>query len=128
MAVLRKLYDPTLIIDNLVVAYVPGSIRFTEGKGEQKLRVQTGGGGSIQQVLAEDITKKQSNVKFKVEPTAANIDFMRALKSNLSGHVITISAPEFTRTITGAILVNDYEIELGMDSEIELEFVGNAAQ
>lgn len=128
MAVLRKIYDAILIIDNLVVNYVPNSLRFSEGKGEQKLRVQTSGGGSVQQVLTEDITKKQSTVKFKVEPTAANIDFFRAIKSDLDGHVITISGPEITRTVTSAILVNDYEIALGMDEEIELEFIGNPAQ
>ena len=128
MAVLRKIYDPTLIINNFVCAYVPNSLRYFEGLGEQKVRVQTGGGGSIQQVLTEDITKRQTSVKFKVEPTAQNIDFLRAIKSNMDGHVVTISAPDLTRTITGAILVTNYEVGLGMDEEIEVEFVGNAAQ
>lgn len=127
MAIVRKLVDPTIIIDNLVVAYIPNSLELTEGFGEQKLRIQTGGGGSRQQVLADDVSKKQSNVKFKMEPTADNIDFLRAIKSNLDGHVITISAPDMTRTITGALLVNDYVVKMGAEGEIDLEFVGNSA-
>jgi len=128
MAIIRKIYNPTLIIDNLVVAYVPNSLSFSEGLGEQKLRVQTGGGGTIQNVLADDITKRQAKVKFKIEPTANNLAFVRAIKANLDGHVITLSDTDFTRTITGAILVSDYNIELGADSEVELEFMGNPAQ
>ena len=127
MAIIRKLADPTIIIDNLVVAYIPNSLELTEGFGEQKLRIQTGGGGSRQQVLSDDVTKKQSNVKFKMEPTADNIAFLRAIKANLDGHVITISAPDMTRTITGALLVNDYVVKMGAEGEIDLEFVGNSA-
>ena len=126
--ILRKLYNPTLIIDNLVVAYIPNSLRYTEGLGEQKLRVQTSGGGSVQTVFSEDITKKLSSVKFKIEPTADNLEFIRAVKANFNGHVVTLSDENFTRTITGAILVNDYEVGLGMDEEVELEFMGNAAR
>ncbi len=127
MALLRKIYNPTLIIDNLVVAYLPNSLRYTEGLGEQKLKVQTGGGGTVQNVFAEDISKKQSHVKFKMEPTAENLDFIRAIKADFNGHVITLSDGDFTRTITGAILVNDYEIGLGMDEEFEVEFLGSPA-
>lgn len=127
--VVRKIYNPSIIIDNLVVAYVPNSLSFTEGLGEQKLTVQTGGGGSVQQVLSDDITKKQSTVKFKLLPTADNIAFMRALKADLGGHVITLSetGSDFSRTIVNAILINNYELQLGSDSEFEVEFHGSSS-
>ena len=127
MAVIRKLVDATLIIDNNVIGYVPNTLKFTEGFGEQKVRVQTGGGGVVQQVVADDVTSKQSMVTFQVEPTIANIDLLRAIKANMDGHVITISTSGLTRTITGAILTKNYEIGLGTEETIELEFVGNGA-
>ena len=127
MAVQRKIVDPTIIIDNNVIGYVPNSLKFTEGFGEQTLRVQTGGGGSIQQVVADDVSQKQSMVSFQVEPTVANIELMRAIKANQAGHVITISAPGITRTITGAILTSNYEVSMGTEEIIDLEFIGNPA-
>jgi len=127
MAIIRKTVDATLIIDNNVIGYVPNTLSYTEGLGEQKLRVQTSGGGSVQQVVSEDATKKQSMVKFHVEVTAGNIELLRAIKANQDGHVITLSTTGFTRTITGAIMVNDYSVKLGVDDTIEVEFVGNAA-
>lgn len=127
MAVIRKIIDATLIIDNNVVGYVPNTLSFTEGFGEQKLRTQTGGGGAVQQVVADDITKKHSTVKFQVETTAENLALMRALKNNQDGHVVTISTTNFSRTITGAILVKDYEVKFGTDDTIEVEFMGNSA-
>lgn len=125
--VIRKLVDPSIIIDNIVVGYVPNSIHFTEGFGHQKLRIQTGGGGARQQILADDVSKKFSKLKFKMEPTAENINFLRSIKANFDGHVITISDVNMTRTITGAIIINDYEVKIGTDAEIELEFEGNPA-
>lgn len=126
MAIQRKLVNPALIIDNLVVAYVPNSIRYTEGFGEQQFRTQTGGGGTVQQIIIDDLSKKRSMVKFKIEGTVQNIEFFRAIKANQDGHVITISDTDFTRTMTGAILVSDYEVDLSNEGEIELEFVGNS--
>jgi hypothetical protein len=62
-----------------------------------------------------------------MEPTADNINFLRAIKANFDGHVITISDINMTRTITGAIIINDYEVHIGTDAEIEIEFEGNPA-
>jgi hypothetical protein len=125
MAVQRKIVDATLIIDNNVVGYVPNTLKFTEGFGEQSVRVQTGGGGSVQQVVADDVSMKQSSVMFEVEPTAANISLIRSIKNNQDGHVITISTTGLTRTITGAVLTSNYEVSLGTEETIQLEFIGN---
>lgn len=127
MANTRKLVDPSIVINNIVVAYIPNSLEFKEGFGEQKVRVQTGGGGAKQLVLADDVSKKIGSCKFKIEPTAENINLMRTLKANMDGHVITISDQDMTRTITGAVLITDYDVKLGTDQEIDLEFHGNPA-
>lgn len=127
MAIIRKISDATVIVDNIVMAYVPNSLTYKEGLGEQKIRIQTGGGGAVQQVLSDDITTKHAMVKFDVEPTAENINNMRAIKANMDGHVITISAAGFTRTITGALLTSDYEVKLGAEDVFTVEFIGNPA-
>lgn len=127
MAVLRKIIDATLIIDNNVVGYVSNSLSFTEGLGEQKFRTQVSGGGAVQHIITDDFTKKVSTVKFTVEPTAANVALFRAIKANQDGHVVTISATDFTRTITGAIITKDYEVKFGSDDVMDIEMTGNAA-
>lgn len=123
----RKLVDPTVIVDNLVLGVVPNSVQFTEGMGEQKVFVATAGGGSVQQIVADDVTGKQSHLKVHVFPTFENIKNIRAIKANMNGHVVTLSdaASDFHRTITAAVLVNNYEVKLGTDDVIELEFIGN---
>ncbi len=125
--VIRKLVDATVIIDDVAIGYTPNSLSYTEGFGENKVRTQTSGGGHIQRVVAQDASKMHSDVKFKMEPTADNVEVLRAIKANLDGHVITLSAPNFTRTITGAILISDYEVKFGIDDTIDLHFTGNAA-
>lgn len=125
--VIRKLVDATLILDNNVVGYVPNSLSFTEGLGTQKLRTQTAGAGSIQHVLTEDVSTRVSTVKFSLEPTVDNVALIRSIKADQTGHVITISQQGFTRTITGAVLTNDFEVKLGMDDVIAVEFHGNSA-
>ncbi len=127
MAIIRKIVDATVIIDNTVVAYVPNSLDLTEGFGEQKIRTQTGGGGSVQSIVADDITKKHSKVQFKMEPTADNLALLRTIKADQNGHVITLSAPGFYRTVTNAILTSDYEVKLGVDDTIQVVFMGSAA-
>jgi hypothetical protein len=133
MAIIRKIVDPSIVIDNLVIAYVPNSLSFTEGFGAQKVIVQTGGGGAVQQIVADDVKHKLSTVKFKIEPTVDNITNMRAIKANQHGHVITISGQDnlsgetITRTITNALCTSDYTVAFGTDSEIDLEFVGSSA-
>lgn len=127
MSAIRKIVDATLIIDNNVIGYVPNTLKFTEGFGEQSVRVQTGGGGSVQQVVADNVSMRQSKVMFDVEPTAANIELLRSIKNDQNGHVITISTSGLTRTVTGAILTSDYEVGLGTEEVISVEFTGNSS-
>lgn len=128
MAVIRKLVDATLVIDNNVIGYVPNSLGYTEGLGEQKVRVQTSGGGNVQTVVSEDVSKKVAMIKFNLEPTQTNIDLLRSIKTDLNGHVVTISALGFTKTITGAVITKDYEVKFGMDEVINVEMEGNPAK
>jgi hypothetical protein len=47
MSILKSLSRPVLIVNNVSVPYVAGTLTFTEGTPEKKVRTQTGGGGSV---------------------------------------------------------------------------------
>jgi len=121
------LANPTVLINNLSVAIVPNSCTYTEGKGEQSVRVQSAGGGSVQSVLSNDIETNLSMVKFDMSATAENIETILTWKNNANANVISISGNGLTRSFANAALTNDYEVSLGSDSVISLEFKADAA-
>jgi len=121
------LANPTVLINNLSVAIVPNSCTYTEGKGEQSVRVQSAGGGSVQSVLSNDIETNLSMVKFDMSATAENIETILTWKNNANANVISISGNGLTRSFANAALTNDYEVSLGNDSVISLEFKADAA-
>ena len=61
-----KLSNPTIVINNIAVAIVPNSFSFTEGFGEQDIKVQSAGGGSVQTVLSSNVETNMSMVKFSL--------------------------------------------------------------
>ena len=121
------LANPTVLINNLAVAVVPNSVSYTEGKGEQTMRVQSAGGGSVQTVLSNNVETNLSTVKLSVFPTSDIIDQMLVWKNNLNQNVISITGAGLTRSFTNAALITDYEVALGSDTQIDLEFKSDAA-
>lgn len=120
----RSITDATLVINNQVVDYVPNSLEYTEGKGEQTVSTLTGGGGAIRTVSSDNAESKMSNVKFSLKNIAEHIELARSWKSNQDENVIELSyADGFTRTFQLATLTNDYAVGLGSDSTIDLEFM-----
>ena|SRR3990167_9522761 len=121
------LANPTVLINNLSVSIVPNSFTYTEGRGEQTVRVQSAGGGSVQSVLSNNVETNLSTVKFDVFPTAENIALILGWKDNGNENVIGATGAGLTRSFTNATLTNDYEVALGSDTKISLEFKTNAA-
>ena len=124
---LVKLSNPTVVVNNGSVAVVPNSVSYTEGFGEQEIKVQSAGGGSVQTVLSTNVETNCSMVKFSLHNTAENIDLIRTWKTNLNNNVISITGEGLTRSFANAALINDYEVALGSDSTIDVEFKGDAA-
>lgn len=122
------LVNPTVLINNLSTPIVPNSFTYTEGQGEQTMRVQSSGGGSVQSVLSNNVESNLSMVKFEMYPTADNIDTIKSWKVNGNNNAISASdASGFTRSFTNAALTNNYEVALGSDTKISLEFHTDAA-
>jgi len=121
------LSNPTLVINNIAVPYVPNSIKFKEGLGEQNVRVQSAGGGSLQSVFSDNAESKISMVGFSVYPTPENIALVKGWKQLANANAISLTDTNFSRTFANMALTSDYDVNLGADTTIDIEFMGDAA-
>lgn len=118
----KVLANPTVVVNNNPIAIVPNSFSYTEGFGEQQLRVQSAGGNSLEYAASDDVTTKKAMFKFEMLNTSENIENARQWKQNLNQNVVSVSEDSFSRTFTQAMIVNDYEVSLSSDGNISLEF------
>lgn len=123
--------DPTITVNDDVVAIVPGSFKASEGLGEQMLLAQSVGGGRRVQVYSDNAAEAFSKVTFELLTTVDNIALARSWKKNANNNVIGASETtvdgNFQRTFTQAALVNDYEIAFEQEGKIPIEFMANEA-
>lgn len=126
-----QLADAELSINNDTIAYSPNTLKYTEGRGEQNIRAASGGGGQVEQIYSNDIESNFSDISVEIPATVRNIDLALQWKENQNQNVITIvgSTPEgsLTRTFTQAALLSNYQVELGTETNISLEFKANQA-
>ena len=129
---LRKISDPSLVMNNLPFSIIGNSFSYTEGLGEQDLMVQSAGGGSVQTVFSDNVEMKYSSFKFEMQNTLENIDLIRSWKVNENRNGMAGTAPNgvdagWSRTFNNVALINDYEVNLGADTTISLEFKSDPA-
>lgn len=117
---------PSVIINNLPIAILPNTLKYTEGFGEQSVRTQSAGGGSVEVVWSDNAESKMSTVSFDVINTNGNIALIRRWKANTNQNAISVVAQGFSRSFSNMALTNDFEVELSADGKISLEFKGNA--
>lgn len=121
------LTNPTLLINDVNIGIVPNNLSYTEGFGEQNMRVRSGGGGSIETVFSSNVETNLSTIKFQIYPTSDILNSPRAWKALRNDNVISISDVDFNRTFVFCALINDYEIPFGSDTVVELEWNGAPA-
>lgn len=130
------LANPQVVVNNVVLAIKPNTLAFTEGFGEQIVRAASAGGAQAVQVLADNIEDNFSEVKFSLDPTLENIANARAWKAQPGQNVVAVTgvvvdgttSATFSRTFQKASIVNNYEVPLGADTQIDLEFKSDPAQ
>lgn len=126
-----QLADPLVTVNNNPIAVIPNSVKYTEGLGEQTLRAASLGGGNVEQVYSHNVETNFSMVSFEMPSTVENIDQAREWKTNRNQNLVQIagSTPEgqITRTFSQAAFLNDYEVELGSETNITVEFKSNAS-
>ena len=126
-----QLADALVTVNNVPVAIMPNSLVYTEGLGEQVIRAASAGGGQVEQIYSNNIESNFSMINFAIPATVDNIAAARQWKSNQNQNVVEISGqtPEgsVTRTFTQAAILNDYEVALGSETDIPVEFKANPA-
>ena len=126
------LADPSIVVNNEPVAVVPNSVKYTEGDGEQTMRAASTGGGGVQQVYSRNIETNFSKIMFSTFNDIDSIEDIRGWKKNSNQNVVVLTGktPDgktLRRTFNQAALLNDYEVNLGSDTTIDVEFSSNAA-
>ena len=119
--------NPQVTVNDENIAIVPNSFTYTEGFGEQQVFTESAGGGSIATVYANDVSTNYSMIKFSMHNYQANIDLIRSWKARLDANVIMVTAVDFSRVFAFCALTSNYEVKLGSDTTIELEFKSQPA-
>lgn len=125
-----QLTDASVIANNEVVGVTPNSVKFTEGFGEQSVRVMASGGGKTEPVIANNVETNKGKFMFAMPATVDNIKLARQWKSNPGQNVFQVAGStvegDVNRTFTQATVVNDYEVPVATEGDIELEIEGNS--
>jgi len=119
----RTLSNPSLEINDDVVAYVPNSLSYKEGSGDKEVKAQTSGGNSISVVVTENAETKISNLKFKLFNTAANLNLINTWSANLA-NTAALSEGEISVSFRDMVVCTEPERAIGADGELEIEFKG----
>lgn len=127
--------NPQVTVNNIVVKVVPNSVKYTEGLGAQNIRAASSGGSSVEQVYSKNVEENFSKVMFEIFNTVEDIESARTWKANNNQNVISITGTvtqngvesTITRSFTNAAILNDYEVALGADTTVPLEFQSDAA-
>ena len=122
------LATPSIVVNDIVINYVPNSLKYTEGRGEQSVRTQAAGGNSVSFVYSQNAGTKFSSVKFDMYSSDANIALALGWKDNGFNNTISFVSDDFSRNMSNCAVVNDYEITLGLDGTFSLEWKGTQVQ
>lgn len=125
-----QLTDATVLVNNEAVGIIPNSLVFNEGLGEQNVRAVSIGDGKTETVYGKNLETNFGMVKFELPTTPETIELARGWKTNGNENVVQIAGrtPEgdVTRTFSSAALVNNYDVAVGSEGNLELEFHGNS--
>jgi hypothetical protein len=123
----KRLANPTLIVNNLATMVVPNSIKYREGTGEQTVTTQAAG-NTIQTVFADNAETKMSFLGFSLTNTPENIALVRGWKNLTNANAATLSGEGgFSRAFNNMAVTNDYDVNLGSDTTIDIEMMGDPA-
>lgn len=121
-----QLSDVTFLVNDEAIVTIPNSITFTEGLGEQSMRAGSVGGGAVEAIYSNDLQSSFSTVKADIPSTPENIDLARKWKLNKNNNVVQIVGETLegtvTRTFARAALTGNYEVGIGTDAVITVEF------
>ncbi len=121
----------SIIVNDNTIGVLPNTVKYTEGFGEDNIRVVSVGGGATEQVYSEDLESNFSMISFDMLPTIPNVKLARSWKTNTNQNVVILQVEnadgDLTRTFKSAALTANYEVNIGNDAAITIEFRSNSA-
>lgn len=126
-----QLSDAAVVVNNEPVPVIPNSVKYREGLGTQKMRTASIGGGEVETIYANDLENKLGAVMFDMPSTPETIGLARQWKLLKNQNVVQIigSTPDgtVTKTFALAAILNDYEVAIGSEANISVEFSSRQA-
>lgn len=123
------LVNPQLLINNIAIPFVPNSLKFDLGLGEQSVKSVAGGAGTVDTVYFENVETKIGKITFEMFTTAIAITVHQDWKALGNANVIELVASNINTSITFQFMaqINRVEFEVGNDKMVSFEFEGNPA-
>lgn len=123
----NTLSNPTVEVNNGIVAIIPNTLGFKTGKGNITMRPQSAGNRSISMVKTQDAETMKSMVKFALYNTKVNNDLLNDWQDAVDGNSIRFSDGDFTMSFRNMFVIEDPERNLGADATWEITFEGQPA-
>ena len=127
-----QLTEGVVVVNNEGVGIVPNSLKFGEGLGEQKQLPESFGGGEVVQVFANDLSTAIGRVSFDMRTTIPYIKLLREWKRAGNGNTVQLSleadGETLQKTFSNAALVGDYDVEIGTETVITVEWTSDTAK
>lgn len=124
MASQDTLANPTVEINDTVVAVQPNTVSYKTGRGNKNQRSQSAGGDSIQIVTTVDAETKKGMVKLSLVTTKTAVELIKEWQDALSGVTIRLSQNSFVESFRQMEVIEDPEIGTGADGSTEINFEG----
>ena len=122
----KGLANVYLKVNNLNIAYVPGSLVFNDGRGTRVVRTQSLGGGASEVVWTDNVETHIGKVKFQMRSDDSNVDNILFWRDNQDNNVIVIESDsgDLHLTYKSIGIAEDPDYEIGAEANVELQFEG----
>ena len=122
----QQLNDLVIRVNNEQIFYMPETLVFSNGLGENKKRFITSGGGLGETNTAKDLTTRIGKVKFSLPATTESEELKTQWQTNLEGNSVQLIGPAGSnfkgKVFSNATVVNDPETNATTDGTIDVEF------
>ena len=124
-----QLAAATVLVNDEVIAIVPNSLKYKDGKGEQNVRAASTGDGGVETVFSHDVETSIGEVMFDLYPDAITEDFIKEWKGNGAENqiLITNNKTNYTETFSNIALTNKVKRDPTFDGVVSFEWKGDPA-
>lgn len=122
----KGLANVYLKVNNINIAYVPGTLVFNDGRGTRVVRTQSLGGGASEVVWTDNVETHIGKVKFQMRSDDSNVDNILFWRDNMDENVIVIESDsgDLHLTYKSVGIIEDPDYEVGAEANVELQFAG----